>query len=44
MKEPVGDLWLQVEASPDGLHAFGCWLEVRQDLRQRGRSGDNRGG
>src|SRR5215203_5604407 len=44
IKEPVGDLWLQVEASPDGLHAFGCWLEVRQDLRQRGRSGDNRGG
>lgn len=34
--QPVGDLWIQVEAKPDGLHAFAYGLEVRTDLRRRG--------
>ena len=34
--EPVGDLWLHLERRPDGLHAFGYGIEVRQELRRRG--------
>ena len=34
--EPVGELWLHLETKPDGLHAFGYWFEVRQELRRRG--------
>jgi len=34
--EPVGDLWLHVETKPDGPHAFGYGIEVRQELRRRG--------
>ena len=34
--QPVGDLWLHVEAKSDGLHAFGYGFEVRQELRRRG--------
>ena len=34
--QPVGHLWLQVEAKWDGPHAFGCDFEVRPELRRRG--------
>jgi GNAT superfamily N-acetyltransferase len=34
--QPVGDLWLHVEAKSDGPHAFGYAFEVRQELRTRG--------
>jgi GNAT superfamily N-acetyltransferase len=34
--QPVGDLWLHVEAKSDGLHALGYAFEVRQELRRRG--------
>ena len=34
--QPVGDLWLHVEAKSDGLHAFGYAFEVRPELRRRG--------
>jgi GNAT superfamily N-acetyltransferase len=34
--QPVGDLWLHIEAKPDGLHAFGYAFEVRPNLRRRG--------
>jgi GNAT superfamily N-acetyltransferase len=34
--QPVGDLWLHVEAKSDGPHAFGYGFEVRQELRRRG--------
>lgn len=34
--QPVGDLWLHLETKPDGLHAFGYGIEVRQELRRRG--------
>src|SRR5215207_11299467 len=34
--EPVEDLWLHVETKPDGPHAFGYGIEVRQELRRRG--------
>jgi hypothetical protein len=30
--EQVGDLWLHVETKPDGLHAFGYGIEVRQNF------------
>ena len=34
--QPVGHLWLHVEAKSDGLHAFGYDFEVRPELRRRG--------
>jgi ribosomal protein S18 acetylase RimI-like enzyme len=34
--EPVGDLWLHVEARTDGRHAFGYGIQVRPELRRRG--------
>jgi GNAT superfamily N-acetyltransferase len=34
--QPVGDLWLHVEAKPDGLQAFGYAFEVRPQIRRRG--------
>ena len=34
--QPVGDLWLHIEAKSDGLHAFGYAFEVRPELRRRG--------
>ena len=34
--QPVGDLSLHLERRPDGLHAFGYGIEVRQQLRRRG--------
>ncbi len=34
--QPVGDLWLHVEAKSDGLHAFGYAFEVRPEVRRRG--------
>ena len=33
---PAPNLWLHLGTKPDGLHAFGYGIEVRQELRRRG--------